>query len=48
MVCKSDRLDPPMFPSFALNLSSGIWIPFSPHIFNKSSMEWLELQQIKV
>ena len=45
MVCKSEMLEPPIFPWLASKSSKGIWTPLSPHLFSRSSMERLELQR---
>lgn len=45
MVCKSEMLEPPILPWLASKSSNGIWTPLRPHLFSRSSMEWLELQR---
>lgn len=46
MMCKSDKLEPPTLPWSASKSFRGISAPWSPHLFNKSSMVWLELEYI--
>ena len=46
MVCKSDKLEPPTLPWSASKSFRGISTPWSPHLFSKSSMVWLELEYI--
>ena len=46
IVCKSDKLEPPTLPWSASKSFRGISAPWSPHLFSKSSMVWLELQYI--